>query len=177
MITITEALAEIPTLDKRIEKKKEFIGNFLYRQANLRDPHEKDGGSAKLIEQEMQAIKDLEERHVKIRLAIQQANSRESITVLGETHTIASWLTWRREVAPLAREFYSRIMKSLNTTRNQAMQKGMQVTTNQTSDSQNDIVVNINEKQIAEQAEHLENVLGILDGQLSLKNATVLIDL
>jgi hypothetical protein len=68
-------------------------------------------------------------------------------------------------------------MKSLNTTRNQAMQKGMQVTTNQTSDSQNDIVVNINEKQIAEQAEHLENVLGILDGQLSLKNATVLIDL
>ena len=39
-----------------------------------------------------------------------------------------------------------------------------------------DIVVNINEKELAEQAEALEEVLGSLDGQLSLKNATIYID-
>lgn len=54
--TITEALAEIPTIEKRIEKKSEFILNYLYRQSAVRDPHEKDGGSSTLIHRELQAI-------------------------------------------------------------------------------------------------------------------------
>ena len=48
-ITITEALAEIPTIEKRITKKQEFITNYLFRVSSTRDPHEKDGGSAELI--------------------------------------------------------------------------------------------------------------------------------
>jgi hypothetical protein len=39
-----------------------------------------------------------------------------------------------------------------------------------------DIVVNVSELELANDIENMENVLGYLDGQLSLRNATVLID-
>ena len=38
-ITITEALAEVPTIGKRIAKKQQFVQDFLARQAIVRDPH------------------------------------------------------------------------------------------------------------------------------------------
>lgn len=41
---ITEALAELKTLNKRVEKKKEYVKAYLYRQEGLKDPLEKDGG-------------------------------------------------------------------------------------------------------------------------------------
>lgn len=44
-LTITEALAEIKTVGKRVEKKREFIKAFLARQDGVKDPLEKDGGS------------------------------------------------------------------------------------------------------------------------------------
>ncbi|MFA5152932.1 MAG: hypothetical protein WC554_10255, partial [Clostridia bacterium] len=97
-ITITEALAEVPTISKRIEKKQEFIRSFLSRQSAVRDPHEKDGGSSVLIQRELQGIKDLQQRLIDIRSAIQNANAENVITVEGTTQTIADWLTWRREV-------------------------------------------------------------------------------
>jgi len=177
MITITEALAEIPTIQKRIEKKQEFIKSFLWRQANIRDPHEKTGGSATLVEQEFQAIRDLNERHIKIRLAIQAANAKETITVMGITHTIAYWLTWRREVSEKTESFLAALMRGLQQVRQTATSKGVQMTNSQSPESLNDIVVNLSEKDLAGEAEQLENVLGILDGQLSLKNATILLDL
>jgi len=104
-ITITEALAEIPTIEKRIEKKEEFILNYLYRQSSVRDPHEKDGGSNVLITREKQAIADLQLRLIKIRSAIQKANSENSITIGAQTKTITDWLTWRREIAPKQQRF------------------------------------------------------------------------
>ena len=48
-LTITEALAEIKTVEKRIQKKREAILPFVFRQEMLRDPHEKDGGSAVVV--------------------------------------------------------------------------------------------------------------------------------
>ncbi|KKK79464.1 hypothetical protein LCGC14_2833240, partial [marine sediment metagenome] len=39
-----------------------------------------------------------------------------------------------------------------------------------------DIAVAVDEKKLADDIEHLEDVLGQLDGKLSLKNATVLVD-
>ena len=56
--TITEALAEIPTIQKRIKAKQDFILGYLYRQSTTRDPHEGSGGSATLISRELQAIGD-----------------------------------------------------------------------------------------------------------------------
>lgn len=175
-ITITEALAEIPTIEKRIEKKKEFIINYLYRQSSVRDPHEKDGGSDELIAREMQAINDLEERMIKIRRVIQKANSENTITIEDQTRTIVDWLTWRREIAPKEQRFLNELMLKINEIRRQAMRQGVNVTDKDEGFS-SDYVVNINERELADDIEKLEKILGILDGQLSLKNATIKIDI
>lgn len=175
-ITITEALAEIPTIEKRIEKKKEFILNYLYRQSSVRDPHEKDGGSPVLIAREKQAISDLEERLIRIRSVIQKANSENTITIENQTRTIVDWLTWRREIAPKEQRFLQELMRNINEVRHQAMRQGVSVTDKDRGFS-SDYVVNINEQELANNIEKLENILGVLDGQLSLRNATIKIDL
>ena len=176
-ITITEALAEVPTISKRIEKKQEFIRSFLSRQSAVRDPHEKDGGSSVLIQRELQGIKDLQQRLIDIRSAIQNANAENTITVEGTTRTIADWLTWRREVAPGEQRFTQTLFSQLQQLRQQAQQKGVNVLSSDKGEFSADFVVNINEKELADKLENLEVVLGTLDGQLSLKNATILIEL
>src|SRR3954451_8770915 len=108
-ITITEALAELKTIDKRIEKKREFVLTYLLRQEMFKDPLEKDGGSVSAIKRETQAIHDLEERKIVIRRAIQQANERNSIAVGKQARSIADWLVWRREVAPIQQQFLANI--------------------------------------------------------------------
>ena len=175
-ITITEALAEVPTIEKRIEKKSEFILNYLCRQSSVRDPHEKEGGSSVLIAREMQAIQDLQDRLVKIRSSIQKANAENTITIGEKTRTILDWLTWRREIAPRQQEFLRARIHKINEVRVQASRLGVGVT-DKDSGFSSDYLVNINERELAEEIEELETVLGTLDGQLSLKNATVLIDL
>ena len=175
-ITITEALAEIPTIEKRIEKKQDFILNYLYRQSSIRDPHEKDGGSGVLIAREKQAIKDLQERLIKIRAAIQKANAENMITVGDQTRTIVDWLTWRREIAQKQRYFLQKMISQIQEMRQKALRQGVGVTDKDTGFS-SDYVVNVNELELANEIEELENILGTLDGQLSLKNATIKIDL
>lgn len=98
-MTITEALAEIKTIFKRIETKKNSIGQYMYRLENQKDPLEKDGGSAEFIQRELQAISDLEERVVALRRAIAEANCNTTIEVDGVKRTIEDWLIWRREIA------------------------------------------------------------------------------
>lgn len=174
-ITITEALAEIPTTLKRIEKKREFVKSFLYRQSAVRDPHEKDGGSSELIERERQAIVDLENRIIAIRNAIQNANQVNEITIGNQTRTINEWLIWRREIANNSKSFDGSIAAALNVLRNEAMKKGIGVS-DQDKGYSSDYVVNINEKKLAETIENLEEILGKLDGQLSLNNARLMIE-
>jgi hypothetical protein len=175
-ITITEALAEIPTIEKRITKKQEFIGNFLYRQSAVRDPHEKDGGSSELISREFQGVYDLQSRLVKIRSAIQSANQENTITIGEDSRSITDWLTWRREIAPKMQGFYREISAKLNAMRQDANRKGVGVSDKDAGFSP-DFVVNLNERELADKIENLEIILGTLDGQLSLKNATITIDL
>jgi len=175
-ITITEALAEIPTIEKRIEKKKEFILNYLYRQSSIRDPHEKEGGSNALIAREMQAITDLQKRLITIRSGVQKANSENTITIGDQTRTIVDWLTWRREIAPKQQKFLQDLITKINEMRQLAAKQGVSVTDKDSGFSTN-YIVNINERNLAEEIEELETILGTLDGQLSLKNATIKLDL
>jgi hypothetical protein len=176
-ITITEALAEIKTIDKRIEKKREFILSYLLRQEMFKDPLEKEGGSVSAIRRELQAIHDLEERRIAIRRAINAANERATITIGEQTRTIADWLVWRREVAPRQSQFLSSLRSKIDQARQEATRKGAGLATSAETARPNDVVVNLNEQELARQIEALEEVLGNLDGQLSLKNATLTIEL
>lgn len=174
MSTITESLAEIKTILKRIEKKREFVMQYLIRQEAMKDPLEKEGGSEKLVASELQAIADLEDRIVELRSGIQTANEMNTIEIEDLTMSISDWLIWRREVAPKKDAFLHKMRLHLTQIRDNGRKAGFTMTA--TSEKQADIVVNINEKDLAKEAEKLSNILGQLDGQLSLKNATILLD-
>jgi len=176
-ITITEALAEIKTIGKRIEAKRDHILSYLARQEGVKDPLEKDGGSAEMIRRERQSISDLEDRIVYLRRGILRANSTIEITINGSTRSIADWLTWRRDVQPGQQVLLTRLRAGLAQVRDQAKRQGVQ-TVAKDADAKvpQDLVVNIDEAELARQIETMEDTMGQLDGQLSLKNATVQID-
>lgn len=175
-ITITEALAELKTLNKRIGKKREYVRAYLFRQEGLKDPHEKTGGSPEVIQRETQAIGDLENRIVEIRTAIQKANQSTPITICGTTKTIAEWLTWRKEVAPGVQEHLKMVRLAIHSARSNAQKAGVAVVSASVHNADSkptDLIVNVDEGGLAKEAENLEEILGTLDGQLSLRNATV----
>lgn len=180
-ITITEALAEIKTVGKRIEKKREYITQYLFRAEGMRDPLEKDGGSPEVIRRERQAIADLEDRIIALRLGIQRANDKTLVTINGQGLTITEWLTWRRDVAPTRKAWLATLRAALMRVRDKAKTQGSVVlsataTASSGEAKPTDVVVNIDESDLASEIERIEDVLGQLDGQLSLKNATVFID-
>lgn len=175
--TITEALAELKTIQKRLEKKREYVLSFLARQDGIKDPLEKDGGSVEVISRERQAITDLETRHVAIRTAIQKVNQTTLIMVGETTKTIAEWLTWRKEIASGAQSFIAKMRQMILQARTQAQQKGWAARgATETAQQPTDVLINADEAALAAEAESYEYILGTLDGQLSLKNATVIIE-
>ncbi len=99
------------------------------------------------------------------------------VTINGTTHSIADWLVWRREVAPQVKGLLQGLRQGLASLRQQAQQKGIAVrAVDQGAQAPTDVIVNLDEKALADEIEGLEDTLGQLDGVLSLKNATVLID-
>lgn len=178
MVTITEGLAEIKTIEKRIQKKREFVSAYLGRQEGLKDPllHE-TGGSRGAIQRERQAISDLEERVVSIRRAIQSANVATVVEVESERRTVADWLVWRREIAAGRQSFIAALRNAIATTRREAQAKGYAIAaSSDQAKAPTDVIINIDEQELAREAEKMETILGTLDGQLSLRNATVLIE-
>jgi hypothetical protein len=177
MPTITEALAEIKTIGKRMPPKQQQIMQNIARQEGLKDPLIKEGGSVAVIAAARQSMTDLETRHVALRLAIQEANRRTDITIDGETHSIAYWLTWRKEVLPGRRTFLTQLGNVIQQNRQAALSKGFSVVRiDQTPAQGSDLMINVDEDGLAKEIEHLAKIEGDLDGQLSLKNATVLVD-
>ena len=176
-ITITEALAELKTIDKRLAKKREFVQKYLARMDVVKDPLEKDGGSVTALQRERQAIGDLEERKIAIRRAIAETNGMTSLSVNGTVRSMADWLVWRREVAPTRQQFLSQLNATIQGVRDQATRKGGAIVESGGGTKEADVVVNINEINLSEDIEGLEETLGSLDGQLSLKNATTFVEI
>jgi hypothetical protein len=173
-MTVTEALAEIKTIVKRIASKREFIVKYLYRVDVLKDPLEKDGGSKEAIEREQQAIRDLEQRIVDLRRGIQTANEETKINIGTTEKSIADWLVWRREVAPGLEMFQNRLSSQLAVIRDTVKRQASTYNpTSSQTEKPADVVVNISEQELASNKEYLDSILGQLDGQLSLKNATI----
>ena len=172
-ITITEALAEIKTIGKRIDKKQEFVFGSLARQEGARDPLEKDGGAEVVVSRERQAINDLQTRVVELRRGIQRANDSTIVQIGGAERSISEWLIWKRDVAPKRRDFLNKMSGGLKQLRENAKRQGQNVVQIGAAQQFSDIVVSIDELALAKEIEELEKILGDLDGQLSLKNATV----
>jgi hypothetical protein len=167
-VTITEALQEVKTILARIEKKQDFVMQNLVRKAELKDPLEKDGGQEKAVTQELQAIGDLQNRLVAIRRAIRLANESTLITVNGKERSIADWLVWKREVAPLITSFDNKMSVRIAAVRSNTRQDDWRsMSSNPTQPKESDIVVNIPEKAFASDIEALQETLGALDGLLS----------
>ena len=57
-VTITSALAELKLITKRLDRKKDFVRSFLWRQEIMTDPLERQGGSIEAIKRTLQAIGD-----------------------------------------------------------------------------------------------------------------------
>lgn len=175
-LTITEALAEIRTITRRLDKKRDGLKPHLYRQDQMRDPLEASGGSVEWLKRERQAIADLEDRLVVIRTAIQDTNRETSLTLRGDTRSVAEWLIWRREVAPNRQRQVREILQALVQVRDQAKRQGLGIRSAKDGDgggtAVGDVIVHVDEAELAAEAEKLEEVLGTLDGQLSLLNAT-----
>ena len=145
-LTITEALAEIKTITKRLDKKRQSITPFLARQDGLKDPLEKDGGSVKFIAEERQSILDLETRIITLRSGIAKANAETSITIGKTTRTIADWLIWRREVSADQGKFLAFLNAQIAAIRSKAKQAGSMVVPSGTSPEQPaDWIINISE--------------------------------
>ena len=176
--TITEALAELKVVDKRILSKQQFIGTYVLRQVAVRDPLEKAGGSYQEVSSAIQSIRDLMERKLSIRRAIQAANTGTDLVVGGETRSIADWLVWKRDVAPVLLSSFEQLQTQINQKRGQAQKEGRAfVQPGQASDAKdNDIVVNLNERELAQTIEDLRAKIETLDGKLSLANARVEIE-
>ncbi len=178
-ITITEALAEIKTIKARILKKRASVVTYFARDARLKDPLEKEGGTRAWSRTQMQSIHDLEARLVAIRCAIQEKNLATPLTLDGETKSLSAWLVWRREVSAEAKNFVETMSKNVGRIRNEALQQEMRdrTATSRESPQIPEVEFALDEAEIARMVEAMETRLGSLDGRLSLLNATVQIDL
>ena len=176
-VTITEALADIKTVNARLDKRREAVMRYFARDARLRDPLEADGGSVEFVKRERQAIADLEARIVAIRTAIQNVNLTTKLTVGNKTQTVSEWLNWRREVSTKAKGFLDQMAATIVNARNQANKNSGRVQDSESTAKPGDIVIAVSEKQLSEEIEGMAQLLGELDGKLSLINATCTIEI
>jgi hypothetical protein len=175
-LTITEALADVKTIKARIGKKRGTILQYLVRDCRVRDPLERDGGTIEYVQRERQGIADLEARLLRIRNAIQESNLNTGLTLHGVTRSLADWLSWRRQISTEGMAFTTKLIQTVARVREQASKDGLKLTDRDTGQAVPEIVVAISETKLAEEAEEFEALLGDLDGQLSLLNATTVVD-
>lgn len=182
-MTITEALAEIKTIAKRLEKKRQAVLSNIARDARLKD--NLAGGAEEFVRAERQAVNDLENRVVAIRTAIQKSNLETKTTVTDKTMSVAEWLTFRREIATGRQQFLNAIINGIRGLREKVTREGGRVTSGVVAATAIvesgkqpplEITIHLDEKALLEEQELLEKTLGDLDGKLSLLNATTVIE-
>lgn len=175
-MTITEALAEIKLINDKIQKKQAYVLDNLTRVRQQPDPLASKGGTSIVIAAEVQSIGDLESRLTKIRAAIMQANLSNMAECRGTTMPIYEWLVWKREVAKSLSNFYQQIYN--NTKRKvDEIQRAPQLFKN---DGDKPVLVELEVAlpymDYATKYSDVIETLNKLDGLLSLKNATITVD-
>lgn len=174
--TITEALAELKTLDKRIASTKDFILKYAVRQGSTIDPLDDEGGSHTVVPRKMQSVRDLFDRKVKIRTAINAVNAETPLTVGSITKTIAEWIIWRREAFSLEMQTYRQLQEKVLDARRQCIQAGISLLEDGKQPAKvQEASCFISESSIQSRIDELVEIESTLDGKLSLVNATTLI--
>jgi hypothetical protein len=173
-LTVAEALAEVQTIRRRIDKKQQLIAAYLLREQQYRDPLRAEGGSAAVLAGELRSVAALHERTVLLRRLIQNAYEGTAVSFGGRTRSLADWLVWRREVSARRAGFLKALSTRIHKARLSAARRGR--ATAAPADKPRDVVVHLNEQELAQDIEGLEELLGYLDGQLALKNATVTVE-
>lgn len=176
MQTITEALAEIATIDKRIPKKAEELIPYVAQPGFAKDPMEKSGGSARYIAEQRQSHADLLGRKLELRRQIAKANAEHLIVVGGREQSIADWLVWKRECYAPEKLLLDKLLAQAQGARAEAVKRAVKLVSESSGEpTQEDIVVHVSEEELIEEIDALETLFGTLDGLLSLKNATIVI--
>lgn len=177
MLTITEALAEVNLLKKKIQDKEQYSMAMIYRASHQQDPWIKEGGAPTCLAQEKQAIGDLRKRLIKIRSAISKKNLETLVEINGESKCIFDWLTWRREVYQEQKQYLTRLYNEASAVTKKAQNRPEVYKNAEGENVLVSYIKNIDEGPIKEELERIEEIFLKLDGQLSLKNATTVIDI
>jgi hypothetical protein len=178
-MTITEALAEIKLINSKLEKKRTRVLSHLVRRTDQDDPLKAEGGSVNFIASEIQAIVALESNIIAIRAAIMSANLHHSAEVMGKTKTLFEWLVWKREVVENIKKFYDSIYKNAKF----EVEKSRANPSVKMKPDQNTIPElvlvepNLNYMEFSKKHEEVCDMLAKLDGILSLKNATIVVEI
>lgn len=174
MLTITEALAEIKLIDKKVSSGGEFIKTYAVRSAAFADPLQKNGGSPNVLASQIQSVNDLLKRKLFLRESINRKNAETHVVIEGEDKTISEWLVWRREVAPLEQSTLRSIVQKVEAERAATTRQAAQVVSDEKAAvNQRDLIVHVPEKVFHDRLAKIDDILGRLDGILSMKNATV----
>ena len=168
-MTVTEALAELKTLNKRLEKKRGFLLEHVCRPDTVVDPLVSDGGQQKCWEEAWQSHEALWKRYVDLRVAIQRSNLETRLQVGINTAPVAFWLSWRRDQAAGIKAFGRALTRAPEQMR-ENIRKQI------SPDTKIDVICNVSELKLAEFEESHEEMWGELDGKLSLLNATTFIE-
>jgi len=176
-MTITEALSELNLIKKKIKAKQEKIRSALVHISHMPDAFASEGGSAKMINHESQSISDLSVRYTKIKAAITEANIKNMVQIANINMSIHDWLTWKREFATTNIEF---LKVCCNTVKAHMDQYGKSPQVYKDANDQTQLVkysYNIDYSQWIKNLENVSDIHEKLDGQLSLHNATVIIEI
>jgi hypothetical protein len=119
-MTLTRALAELKTLDKRIEKKSQSLHPLgIVVNKKLRVPNQQQNPQEfeHQVQGEWQSIQDLMERRKKIKSALVQANASTNVEIAGQQMTIAEAIDLKNFIT-----YKKNLLKTLRTTYQKANQ-------------------------------------------------------
>lgn len=178
---LTQALSELHTISKRIETTKERVLTNLTRIESADDPHKGEpDGSFGVNARHLESIADLEKRYELIRVAIMKANIENGITIKNTTKSIFGWLVWKRDIYDGLYERYKTMVRSVRRAHldNQSRPQTIMVKDANGVESPQmlQIIDHVNLKKIEDRLSEIEEIYNILDGELSLKNAEIVIE-
>ena len=176
---ITEAMSEIKLFVKKISSQRDFILRNLSREEWRKDPFEKDQTTQEAqVKAALQSVSDLEKNIVAYRYAITKANMKERISLEGMDMTVAEWLIWRREVLPLRKQLLHNLANQMASIGKDQQNTQRSYSGKDTDKSQlSNYIINVSDKWLKEETDKLEAIEQRLDGQLSMINANVEVDI